>query len=90
MPFAIANLVRFTPKPGSNAWAQSGGHELALRVCAGLCANLKILWSSTKLEPSTAGGNAYVAHRDAPSGGRWSAFFVDLTFEPAMAWVATP
>jgi len=69
----------------SNGW----GPEKTCTPCGikakGLCANLKILWSSTKLEPSTAGGNAYVAHRDAPSGGRWSAFFVDLTFEPVIA-----
>ena len=46
----------------------------------GLCANAKILWSKEALSETAAGTGTYVAHQDAPSGGRWTAFFVDVQF----------
>ena len=46
----------------------------------GLCPNLKVLWSKEALNETAPGTGTYVAHRDVPSGGRWTAFFVDVQF----------
>lgn len=48
----------------------------------GLCTNLAVFWTKETLEESPAGSGQYKAHRDPPSNGRWTAFFVDVQYEP--------
>jgi len=45
------------------------------------CANLQVFWTSVQLHETSPGSLTWVAHREPPSGGRWTAFFVDLQFE---------
>ena len=64
-----------------NGWGPTGDKCLPCGVkVKGLCANAKILWSKEALSETAAGTGTYVAHQDAPSGGRWTAFFVDVQF----------
>ena len=45
------------------------------------CANLAVLWTAEELQETSPGSLTYVAHREMPSFGRWTAFFVDVQFE---------
>jgi hypothetical protein len=47
----------------------------------GLCTNLAILWTKEALAEVEPGSGKYVAHRDAPAGGKWTAFFIDVIYE---------
>jgi hypothetical protein len=51
----------------------------------GLCTNLAIVWSKEALSEVSPGSGKYVAHRDAPAGGKWTAFFVDVTYKTDLA-----
>mmetsp|Transcript_35304 Transcript_35304/g.51885 ORF Transcript_35304/g.51885 Transcript_35304/m.51885 type:complete len:573 (-) Transcript_35304:53-1771(-) len=46
-----------------------------------VCVNLGILWTSEELEETTAGSGVYVAHRDDPADGKWTAFMVDVQYK---------
>ena len=47
----------------------------------GYCSNLKSFWSHATLEPTTVRGKrTYSAHMDAPTDGRWVAYFIDITY----------
>lgn len=50
----------------------------------GTCANLKSLWSKTAINGTTVRGKrTYSAKVDAPTDGRWVAFFLEVTYERA-------
>lgn len=48
----------------------------------GYCLNLKSFWAKETLEATTTtdGRRVYTAQRDAPTDGRWTAFFIDIKF----------
>lgn len=68
----------------SNGW---GKNETTCLPCGvkvkGLCANLAVFWEMEKLEETSEGSGTYVAHRDVPSNDRWTAFFVDVQYQPS-------
>jgi len=47
----------------------------------GHCGNLAVLWYAWELQETEPGSLTWVAHMPAPTGGQWTAFFVDLQFE---------
>jgi len=47
----------------------------------GYCANLAVAWVPWVLKETEPGSLTWVAHMPAPTGGQWTAFFVDLQFE---------
>ena len=46
-----------------------------------LCANLFVFWTAQELNETSPGSLTWIAHRDPPSLGRWTAFFVDMQFD---------
>ncbi len=47
----------------------------------GMCANLKSFWKHDILEEKTVNGKrTYTAHIDAPTDGRWVAYFIDVVY----------
>ena len=66
----------------NNGWAPPGSGKVVCLPCGikvkGLCTNLEILWSKEPLNETAAGTGEFVAHRDLPPDGRWTAFFVDV------------
>ena len=56
----------------------------------GYCLNIKILWSKTVLEPTVPGGNVYKARMPMEKDGKWSAFFIDVTYEKNSTLQAWP
>lgn len=48
---------------------------------SGMCLNAEVLWSEKKLQETSPGSLTYVAHRDVPKDGKWTAFFVDVQFK---------
>ena len=65
----------------------TGGPEVEGDGCAcglessGECLNLKSFWSHETLEEDEARPGVYVATQQAPASG-WTAFFVDVTYDP--------
>jgi len=47
----------------------------------GHCLNLAVLWAPTELEETSPGSLTWVATMPAPTGGQWTAFFIDLQFD---------
>jgi len=45
------------------------------------CVNLAVVWANRELKETEPGSLTWVGHWPAPTGGQWSAFFVDLQFE---------
>lgn len=45
------------------------------------CLNTKILWGKTVLKEDTPGSGRYVARQTPKSDGRWTAYFIDATFD---------
>lgn len=51
----------------------------------GYCANLKSFWNKTALEETIVRGHrTYSAKLDAPSDGRWIAYFIEVTYNRAL------
>ena len=73
----------------NNGWAPPGSGKVVCLPCGikvkGLCTNLEILWTKEPLNETAAGTGEFVAHRDLPPDGRWTAFFVDVQFAVAPA-----
>jgi len=70
----------------NNGWGPPGSdpgtHCLPCGIGAkGLCTNELILWTDTLLEETSSGSRTYVAHRDLPKDGKWTAFFIDVTMK---------
>jgi hypothetical protein len=72
----------------NNGWAPPGSGKVVCLPCGikvkGLCTNLEILWSKEPLNETAAGTGEFVAHRDLPPDGRWTAFFVDVQVGPSL------
>jgi len=47
----------------------------------GYCANLAVVWVGREVEETAPGSLTWVATMPAPTGGQWTAFFMDLQFE---------
>jgi len=50
-----------------------------------MCANLAVLWASDTLQETYPGSLTWVAHREAPMDGRYTAFFVNLQFNSTVS-----
>jgi len=46
-----------------------------------LCSNLYVIWTAEELTETSPGSLTWIGHRDPPSLGRWTAFFVDLQYD---------
>lgn len=47
----------------------------------GMCVNLKSFWTPKKLKHTMVNGKrTYTAHMDAPTDGRWVAYFIDIVY----------
>jgi len=47
----------------------------------GYCANLAVIWVGREVQETAPGSLTWVATMPAPTGGQWTAFFMDLQFE---------
>jgi len=47
----------------------------------GMCGNLRVVWTPQELQETHPGSLTWVAHRQPPPDGKWTAFFVDLKFD---------
>ena len=62
----------------------------------GYCPNKEVLWHKTELSPVSADGTVYKAAVSADQNGKWSAFFIDVTYKATnnhsglQAWPYTP
>lgn len=57
------------------------GQQVAGLPFGATCTNLKILWSKTVLSEDAPNTGRYIARRTAETDGRWTAFFIDVTFD---------
>ena len=55
---------------------------LFIQFLSDYCINLMVLpWTSVQLHETSPGSLTWVAHRDTPSGDRWTAFFIAMQFD---------
>ena len=55
-----------------------------------LCGNLLVLWRPQVLDETSPGSLKWIAHKDPPTEGRWTAFFVDMQYEGDTPKVSPP
>ena len=56
----------------------------------GHCLNLAVVWAPTELQETSPGSLTWVATMPAPTGGQWTAFFIDLQFDGEAACKSSP